>query len=64
MIYVKVYYTYLGLRLIFILMMWERREQKVLGYEFGIVESFLCRRWCYLYASVRWVQKTNAERRT
>ena len=64
MIYIKVCYTYLVLRLIFILMMCQRKEQKVLDYEFGIVESFLCRRWCYLYARVKWVQKTSAEKRT
>lgn len=64
MIYIKACYTYLVLRLIFILMMWQRKEQKVLDYDFGIVESFLCKRWYYLYARVKWVQKTNAERRT
>lgn len=51
MIYIKACYTYLVLRLIFILMMWPRKEQKVLDYDFGIVESFLCRRWYCMQGS-------------
>lgn len=63
MVYIKVYYTYLGPILIFILMMWGRREQKILDSEFGTVEPLLCRRQCYLCVRVKWVQKTNAEKK-
>ena len=56
MIYITVYYAYLGLRLNLILRMWEQREQSILDDEFEIVESFLCRRQCFLYvrSSVSW----------
>lgn len=60
--YMKSYYTYLGQRLNFILMMWGRREQRVLNYEFGVVDSFPARG--SVSCRVKCVQETNAERRT